>query len=195
MARHEKKYSLKEIYLNILNAIRTISYLKKAAKKGLIKKDFRQRIMLAVTEVNGCALCSYEHAKIALKAGMSEEEIEALKNGELQGVPEEEMKAILFAKHYADQRAKPDMNAWEEIINEYKEEKAFGILGAIRMIMAGNSVMMPLHSLFDRLTFKKTDERSNMFYELSVLICLFPMIFLALLHTLLLKIFQAKIIN
>lgn len=31
--------------------------------------------MLAVTQVNGCRYCSYVHARMALQAGLSEQEI------------------------------------------------------------------------------------------------------------------------
>ena len=38
-----------------------------------ISLEFRERLMLAVTEVNGCKYCSYYHARAALDAGISRE--------------------------------------------------------------------------------------------------------------------------
>lgn len=36
-------------------------------KKKIVNKDFVERLQLAVTEVNGCAACSYAHTYMALK--------------------------------------------------------------------------------------------------------------------------------
>jgi AhpD family alkylhydroperoxidase len=41
--------------------------------------------MLAVTAVNQCRYCSYAHARMALLAGLSTEEIQALNDGVLEG--------------------------------------------------------------------------------------------------------------
>ena len=44
----------------------------------VISKPFSESVSLAISQVNGCKLCSYTHAKNALKAGMSEDEVEFL---------------------------------------------------------------------------------------------------------------------
>ena len=44
-------------------------------KERQLSEHFIERIMLAVTEVNGCAVWSYAHTKMALEAGMTNEEI------------------------------------------------------------------------------------------------------------------------
>jgi AhpD family alkylhydroperoxidase len=38
--------------------------------------------MLAVTEVNGCEMCSYAHTKMALEAGLSNDEIQQMLAGD-----------------------------------------------------------------------------------------------------------------
>ena len=52
-----------------------------------------ERIMLGVTQVNGCLLCSYAHTKMALELGMKEKQIEELLDGELGNVPLERPEA------------------------------------------------------------------------------------------------------
>ncbi|WP_085558880.1 carboxymuconolactone decarboxylase family protein [Carnobacterium iners] len=44
-------------------------------KKELSSPHFMERIMLAVTQVNGCSVCSYTHTKMALEVGMKSEKI------------------------------------------------------------------------------------------------------------------------
>ncbi len=43
--------------------------------RELIPAAFRERLMMVVTEVNGCRYCSYMHARLALSAGASQEEL------------------------------------------------------------------------------------------------------------------------
>ncbi|HKM07423.1 MAG TPA: carboxymuconolactone decarboxylase family protein [Sphaerochaeta sp.] len=76
----------------------------KARKQGLLDKHFMERIMLGVTQVNGCPLCSYAHTKMALEMGMQEEQIEELLGGELKNIPQEQLKAVLFGQHYAEMK-------------------------------------------------------------------------------------------
>ncbi len=83
--------------------------------------------MLAVTEVNGCALCSYYHTRVSLENGMSAEEIKRMLGGEFADAPEAELSAILFAQHYADTRGKPSKEAWARILDVYGETGAYGV--------------------------------------------------------------------
>ena len=78
--------------------------MKKAKKKKELSPEFIERIMLGVTEVNGCEVCSYAHTKMALEQGMAAEEIQQLLAGSTDNIPVEEMPAYLFAQHYADRR-------------------------------------------------------------------------------------------
>ena len=57
------------------DAIRAMPKLKKEAAAGVLDQAFKERIMLAVTEVNGCAMCSYAHTQMALEAGLSSEDV------------------------------------------------------------------------------------------------------------------------
>lgn len=84
-------YSLKESYIITYKAFSSIRMLSSAKKKGLLSPQFIERIMLAVTEVNGCEVCSYAHTKMALEAGMSNEEIKNMLAGTSEDAPVDEM--------------------------------------------------------------------------------------------------------
>ena len=77
---------------------------------------------------------------------MSNEEIQNMLSGIFDNVPTEEMAAIMFAQHYADCRGNPSQESWEQILEVYSSSKAKGILGAIRMIMIGNTCGIPWSS-------------------------------------------------
>ncbi len=186
-----KLYSLGEIYTILYKGIRSAPYMSKAKRKGEMNTEFIERIMLAVTEVNGCPLCSYAHARIALEAGMSNEEIHNLLSGIMENVPEEELQAAMFAQHYADSRGNPSKETWDQVVESYGLSKTKGILGAIRAIMMGNALGIPWGSFFNR--FKgKPDERSNLAYELSVIVLGSVMIPFAMVHALIASVVGVK---
>lgn len=126
-------------YLRFLNdAFSTIPVLREVSRSNLIEKSFSERVMLAVTQVNGCRYCAYGHARMALQAGVPEEEIQQLMQGEFDALPREEIKALLFAQHYAETCGHPDPQTWKVLVEHYGLDRAAGILAYIRMIMMGN---------------------------------------------------------
>lgn len=193
----KKLYSLKESFIHLIKAFTSIHYLSKAKKNKIIDEEFQERIMLAVTSVNGCAMCSYAHTKMALDAGLSEDEIrELLESEDRENIPSEQLNAIMFASYYAEVRAKIDNNIWNKIVEEYGINKALGILGAIRIITVGNIYGIALGSFISRFKKDKSkrDERTTLFYEIIILITFIPFTFLALLLSFLLRTFRIKLI-
>ena len=189
-----KLYSVQESYWILYKGLCSAKYMFKSKRNKELRPDFIERIMLAVTEVNGCAICSYAHTKMALEAGMSNEEIQNMLSGVFDNVPTEEMAAIIFAQHYADCRGNPSQESWEQIVELYSSSKAKGILGAIRMIMIGNTYGIPWSSFFNR--FKgKPDERSNVLYEISMMTTSIAFTPVAIIHALISVLLRVPIIN
>jgi AhpD family alkylhydroperoxidase len=177
-------YSPAESYLIFYRAFRTVPYMARGEKKGWMSLELRERLMMAVTEVNGCAMCSWYHTRVALQTGMAEDEVRELLSGEFKAVPDAELTAVLFAQHYADARGKPDRAAWEKLVTQYGKDASVAMLGAIRGIMLGNLLGMPSGSLWSRLGSKrfKKDPRSSLPYELLILLSSVVFMPLALLH-------------
>lgn len=169
-------FSIFEFYQIITLAFRSIPLLRRAKAAEKMNHAFLERIMLAVTEVNGCAMCSYFHTKVALEAGFSAEEIRNMLGGDLAGVPADELEGVLFAQQYADMRGKPSHECWQRIVGTYGETGALGVLAVTRMIMLGNAIGIPSGSFLNRFR-KRPDPRSNVFYELMMMLALivFPL--------------------
>lgn len=192
----KKLYSIFKSYDIAVKAFRSIPTMVKARKKGLISEQFQERLMLSVTAVNKCAMCSYAHTEMALKAGLSNEDIKDFLAGEFPNAPDDEVKALLFAEHYADSRTKPSKEAWQEIVNEYGIEKAKSILSIIRVISLGNCLGIVFGSFKNRFTKAPSDERSNIFYEISFILFLFIFtIPFGLLQALFMNLFRFPIIR
>ena len=183
-AAYKKKFSFKELYLSFLYMPRAIAKLRKNKKNNIISQKFIERMQLAVTEVNGCAACSYAHTTFALREGMSNEEISSFLSGGIDYIKPEEAKAIIFAQHFADSRGYPEKEAYEVIVKEYGKEKAHIILSAVQMMITGNMFGIPLSAYQSRRRGKPFKD-SSLGYELGMMIGGILVLPIALLHALL----------
>jgi len=189
-----KLYSISEAYRFFYEGMRTIRYMSRSRRKNELSLEFMERIMLAVTQVNACAICSYAHTKIALEAGVSSEEIRNMLAGVIDDTPPDEFTAVIFAQHYADTRGRPSKDSWKRIVKIYGISKARGILGAIRIIMLANTYGIPWSSFINRFR-GRPDQRSNLLYEISMLITSLIFLPIVLIHVLLAALFRIPVIR
>jgi AhpD family alkylhydroperoxidase len=118
---------------------------------------FRERLFLAVTQVNGCRYCSYFHAQQALTEGISETEIRAIGDGLFDKCPAEELTALCYAQHWAETNAKPTPEARARLLETYGEETVAQMDLALRMIRIGNLTGNLLDYILFRLSFGRID--------------------------------------
>ena len=171
MTSFQKRIFTIQSFWNAANeAFQAIFTLQRQQSKNKINRQFSEKIMLAVTQVNGCRYCSYGHTQAALKSGLDSEEIRALLSGDLSSAPSEELTALLFAQHYAESAGQPDTEAWGNLVSTYGQDKAFAILANIRMITIGNLLGNTFDAFLYRITGRPTPPDSNIFQELGVLI-------------------------
>lgn len=109
--------------------------------------------MLAVTEVNGCRYCAYAHTKLALAAGITRADVDALGGGDLSGAPPEEIPALLYAQHWAEAGAVPDPETRQRVLEAYGQAKTEAIELSMRMIRVGNLVGNTWDYLMYRVSF------------------------------------------
>jgi len=177
---NKRVFTMKEHIRIMKHAAKSLGLLMYVKKHKLFNKQFKERIMLAVTEVNGCELCSYVHTKISLSSGMNSSEIKELLNGIKDDVPEDELVAVLFAEYYATSHEKPEKEMVNRLINEYGREKAKIICAILGMITLTNSMGISLGLFKDRLMFKRV-KKSKLFNELGIplsTMTVFPMLFI-----------------
>ncbi len=105
---------------------------------ALLEPAFRERLMLTVTQVNGCRYCAQAHARMALEGGLEQEEIDALLSGAVNACPLDEVTALLYAQHWAETAGNPTLAARAKVRECYGEEKTAAIEMTLRMIQAGN---------------------------------------------------------
>ena len=178
---YKRTFSLIELYRSFMFAPRAIAILRSNNKSKTVDTHLVERIQLAITEVNGCAACSHHHTKMALKQGMSNEEITSFLSGGNDFIKPEEAKAILFAQHFADARGFPKKYAFDAIVSEYGDTKGKIMLAASQMMLAGNTFGIPWSAFLSRLQGKKY-KNSSLFYELGMLLMAFLFLPVAILH-------------
>lgn len=129
-------------FKEIRNDFRYMSSQRESIRKAMretISHEFRERLMMVVTQVNGCRYCESFHAKEALKSGISNEELKVLLAGEIpEDAPLNEIPALVYAQHWAESNAQPDDAAVQRLVDEYGQEKADAIHIVLRMIRMGN---------------------------------------------------------
>lgn len=136
--------------------------IRRAMRGDLVPAAFRERLMLVVTEVNGCPYCRAFHQQEALKAGLTPEELQHYLAGLIpEDAPPREYEALLYARHWAEQDARPDPAATQRLFATYGEDVARAILIALRMIRMGNLLGNTWDYFLYRLSFGRLGTRRD----------------------------------
>ena len=143
--------------------------LRRAARGGRVNRAFAEKIMMAVTSVNGCRYCSYAHSRAALAAGIPEAELQRIMSLDLGDFPESEAVALTFAQHYAETCCHPDPAAWQKLVSYYGQDTAEDILAYLRMITFGNLLGNTFDALLSRLKGKPAPG-SSLWSEVRILL-------------------------
>lgn len=124
------------------------------AMRELIAPEFRERLMMVVTQVNGCRYCRVYHSRQALACGVSAAELRELLAGSIPaGAPGDELPALLYTQHWAQNDAHPDPEADAHLDQVYGSEKAEAVRTVLRMIRMGNLAGNTADYLLYRLSF------------------------------------------
>lgn len=125
--------------------------LQRARQSGRIDKPFAERLMLAVSVVNGCRACCTMHSRFALRAGVSTEEIQRFRTGDWADAPAEELVALLFAQHFAESGGAPTPEACTRLTETYGEAKTRDLMAFVRFAQLTNLFGNTAEALWSRL--------------------------------------------
>jgi AhpD family alkylhydroperoxidase len=178
--KKERIFKIKEQVRNIYYASKSFVILKASKKYKLMNKQLKERIMLSITEVNGCSLCSYVHTRAALSSGMTRENIKMILDGNHDKIPVEDAVAVMFSQDFAYSKENPSDESINRLIEEYGIKKAELVIAASNVITMTNGMGIGMGLFFNRLRFKR-DKRSNIFSEIFnplLTMVLFPILVL-----------------
>lgn len=187
--QYKRKFTFGEFYRIMVAVPRALVVLRENRTGGEVESKTIERIMLAVTEVNGCAACSYAHTRIALREGMSQLEISEMLSGSHETVPPEEALAVFFAQHFADAKGVVDPEAYRQLVVAYGEARTRVMHAAMQVILFGNAYGIPFSAFISRLKGEPYRD-STVVYELAMLLWGVICSPFALLHALVLAVFS-----
>jgi AhpD family alkylhydroperoxidase len=142
---------------------------------GRISRAFESKIMLTVTSVNGCRYCAWFHSRVALKAGMDQNEVKRLLSRQLtRQIEDQELVALNFAVHYAETDQKPDQELVRNLSEVYGNETAAEIMVKLRQIYFGNLCGNTFKAFLSRLRGVKA-ETSFWLSELIIFLIVLPL--------------------
>lgn len=134
------------------------------------------KILIVTDAVNECMYCSWLDAKLAIKNGISEEEVKNMMNLEFQtSVSNYEWPALIFAQDFAENNRKADVEMLKTLTSHYGEKTTKDILLAIRAVIFGNLYFNTWGAFLSRLKGKPAPN-SNLIFELVYFICNFVII-------------------
>ncbi|MBN1582774.1 MAG: carboxymuconolactone decarboxylase family protein [Anaerolineae bacterium] len=136
--RRRTYHNLYEIWADFRFIVTRRALVKKAMRE-LLSPAFRERLMLTVTQVNQCRYCRSFHSQQALEAGLDRDELAALLDGQIPAdTPQDEIPALVYALHWAENNARPDRQAVQHLAEVYGTEMSEAIHIVLRMIRMGN---------------------------------------------------------
>lgn len=131
-----------------------------------ISKALIEKIMLVVTAINGCPYCAWFHAKKALDAGLSKEDIKTMLALQFDTPATDfETIALLYAQNYAETNRNPDQAITKKLYELYGRKTARHIITIVRMIYFGNLSGNTFDAFLSRLKGKPA-LHSNILFEL-----------------------------
>ncbi|GJM42779.1 MAG: hypothetical protein DHS20C20_30610 [Ardenticatenaceae bacterium] len=130
--------SVGEMFSDLVWPLRHRAEMQQAMRSGLVSPQFRERLMMAVTAVNECRYCATYHARESERVGLANDEIRTLLAGDLALAPEDELPALLYAQHYAEQYGRPDPVTRQSLQTTYGPARANAIETVLRLIRMGN---------------------------------------------------------
>ena len=176
----KRLYGPRAFYRLLTDMLINIWDMREARKTHRVSREFSERIMMAVTEVNGCRYWPYFHTHVAIQAGMIGGVELMYICGDFKGVPLEERAALYFAQYYAETGGKPKLETVQRMHETYGEVITRDILAYIRAIMIRNA----WGNMFDALRLRmkgKPDTETTLWEELAVvfgIIGMMPAVFI-----------------
>ena len=143
----------RDFFASLYFLIKNQQNLRRATREGLISPAFKERLLMAVTSVNGCRYCSYVHTREALKNGVTREELVSIISHDAERYPEEEAIAITYAQHWAESNGNPALDAVQKLEQVYGTEKTEAINLILRTIHFSNLMGNSFDYLLYRISF------------------------------------------
>lgn len=142
--------------------------LRNVPRKEKISPRFRTMLMLAVSQVNQCAYCSYLHARRALEEGIAQEEITAIVENVGRRVDRSEAAGVLFAQQMAETKGNPSAVSCKTLERCYGTYQALQIRAFTQSVLFGNLCCNTVVSFREGLLTREEKKGRRLAYVFSL---------------------------
>ena len=165
---HKRVYKARQFFGDFYFILKHSRLIIGAYKSKRVPWSMAEKIMLAVTAVNGCQHCARFHGALAHLSGVEAEEVANLMQMEIgKQVSAYERPALQFAQEYAETERNPSSENIVGFKNFYGDAIADDIMLYIRMILLGNLSGNTFDAFVARISGKPVSH-SRLFDEIIV---------------------------
>jgi AhpD family alkylhydroperoxidase len=155
-AKERRTYGFLEFVAAVAGLFVRAPLYERAHLRRRLSGAFNEKLMLAVTAVNGCRYCAWAHAFLAARCEVPADEISSLLSGSIERpVSDGEARALAFAQHYAESGSRPDAEALARLRDEYGSATAGDILLTLRFITWGNLSGNTFRAFLERIAARR----------------------------------------
>jgi AhpD family alkylhydroperoxidase len=112
-----------EFWRLLVKVTNTIPSMVNIPKQDRIRAQRAETLRLTVCGVTQCVKCSYLHTRTALEKGIKETRVREILAGRFEGVQAEDLAAVRFAQHFAEQGGDTSAEAMEAVLKTYGEDE------------------------------------------------------------------------
>ncbi|MBN1523169.1 MAG: carboxymuconolactone decarboxylase family protein [Spirochaetales bacterium] len=152
--------SLSEYWSLFQKTFKKMSGLRKILRREQITPQFREKLMLVVSQTNQCAYCSFLHAKKALEEGISQNTIDNILDIEEGHFTPKEIPAVLFARHFAETKGNVSPLSIHTLTEYYGEHTSRQIQAFLQSVLFGNLCCNTVFSFKEHL-FSASEKRNR----------------------------------
>lgn len=162
-------YTLPELVRDLGTVLTRVPALWAIWMGGRLPRALREKIIVAVAQVNACAMCEHAHTRMALEAGASDAELAALENMEESAFDRRTWLAIAHAR----ERTKANFAYVDEdasrngVIEMLGAQTQHDVEDVARVMTVANRIANTLNALPDRWRGQPVPE-SRVFDELVI---------------------------
>lgn len=150
--KQKRKFTFTTFVKSLADLLRNIRSILNTLTSKRISSELLEKINLTVTTVNGCIYCRSVHTRILLKQGISMKDLNNLLGLRFKEMKAHDLKALLFAKLYAENNGNVKNRDYLELKREYGSQKAIDIVNSIKLITLANLAGNTFDSFDKRLT-------------------------------------------
>lgn len=145
-------YTVRELFKDLGSVLRRVPALLSIWLGGRLPRELREKVIVAVAQVNSCRMCEHAHSRMALEAGVTDAELAALENMDESAFDRSDWLAISYARERTKAGFAPVANdaSQQALLEAIGSQTAGDVEDVARVMTVANRIANTLNALSDR---------------------------------------------